>query len=94
MMPKVPVPANMQIFIDITKSRTFALDVNSNDTINDVKLRIKASEGFAPNEQNLIYSCGELENGRTLFDYNINNCNSIELMLKRVKELINAMMII
>ena len=44
MMPKVPVLAivNMQIFVDVTRSKTFKLDVNSNDSINDVKLRIEA----------------------------------------------------
>jgi hypothetical protein len=92
MMPKVPVLAivNMQIFIDKTRERTFTLDVNSNDTINDVKLRI----GGALDQQNLIYSGEELENGRTLFDYNIKNGNSIELMLEPTKKLMNAMMII
>ena len=74
MMLNVPVPeiVTMQVNIYVTKCNTFTLDVKSNDTIKDVKLKIQAKEGIPQDQQHLFYR-KELENSRTLSDYNIEN---------------------
>ncbi len=94
MMLNVPVPAivTMQVNIYVTNCNTFTIDVKSNDTIYDVKLKIQAKEGILQDQQHLYYN-GELENGRTLSDYTIENDKTIKLMLeKEYQELKHAMM--
>ena len=62
---------NMQICIKIHNGYTFSLEIESSDTVETLKEKIKAKEGIPIDEQN-IYLCSRgLQDNRTLSDYNI-----------------------
>ena len=72
----------IQVFVKTITGKTVTFDLDPNDSVESVKALIHDKEGVPPDQQRLVFGGKQLEDGKTLKDYDIQSESTIHLILR------------
>jgi ubiquitin len=72
----------MQLFVKTLTGKTVSIEVEEGESIEDVKAKIAEKEGIPPEQQRLIFGGQQLQDSKTLDDYNVGDDATLHLVLR------------
>ena len=75
----------MQLFVKTLTGKTVSIEVEEGESIEDVKAKIAEKEGIPPEQQRLIFGGQQLQDSKTLDDYNVGDDATLHLVLRLVR---------
>lgn len=78
----VTLRGGMEIFVVAVTGESYTLDVEPSDTIGNIKDKLQDETGYPPDVQMLFFCGKQLQDGRTLDDYNIGRENTLRMIIR------------
>ena len=76
------IRGGMQLFVKTLTGKTVSIEVEEGESIEDVKAKIAEKEGIPPEQQRLIFGGQQLQDSKTLDDYDVGDDATLHLVLR------------